>query len=581
METITDDSNSTVTMNTLETVLDESKLIVTVNTLDTVYEVKNQDTICDESKCSEITKTDEIAAGESNCSAVMDSVVKADKSMSPVEEAIISGSNCAISSTSKRVAAESHEPECKKAKLESNNPVKDSLSVLSQSDFSLKEEDGKSTKSCDDAVIRRNQADSSEKQSPLTETQAGITEYLGSHKGFSAVIKQRYSDFIVNEIDMLGNVVQLTQMELSECLDKSNTECEQEGEITSDIISKEDIAKLENLIKSGDKNTIVNIIAPQDKDARTKIHLAIKKKYPQAETKTADVDGQKMIQVMWKTGKSRDRNKDDWPESKKDYKYVKFVLYKENKDTMDAIGLISKNLKVKESLFQYAGTKDKRAKTSQEITSYKIHPKKLSFMNKVLWNMGLGNFQYVKEPLKLGQLSGNQFTIVLRNVQESLETVNSAITSLKTQGFINYFGMQRFGTTLVPTHRVGCSLLHGDWEKAVDLILMPRDDNPSKDAFQKVWMETKDPEATLKVTPPYCGLERNLLEALKKKMKPFNALEKISRNTRLLYIHSYQAFVWNQMVSKRLKVFGFQPIVGDLVLKDGSDSSGWFWTVVY
>lgn len=43
--------------------------------------------------------------------------------------------------------------------------------------------------------------------------------------------------------------------------------------------------------------------------------------------------------------KSRDKFQDDWPKSKKSCRFVKFVLYKENKDTMDAIGLIAKNLK--------------------------------------------------------------------------------------------------------------------------------------------------------------------------------------------------------------------------------------------
>ena len=34
---------------------------------------------------------------------------------------------------------------------------------------------------------------------------------------------------------------------------------------------------------------------------------------------------------------------------------------------------------------------------------------------------------------------------------------------------------------------------------------------------------------------------------------------------RLTYIHAYQSFLWNTVVSKRLAKFGLQPIVGDLV----------------
>ncbi|GFR57424.1 pseudouridylate synthase 7 (putative), partial [Elysia marginata] len=110
---------------------------------------------------------------------------------------------------------------------------------------------------------------------------------------------------------------------------------------------------------------------------------------------------------------------------------------------------------------------------------------------------------YVEEPLKLGQLSGNRFTVVLRNVEANKEVVDKALTSLKTAGFINYFGMQRFGTTSVPTHKIGSALLHGDWKKAVDLILMPRDEFPNKAKFQKIWQETGNAKKTLQEVPRY------------------------------------------------------------------------------
>lgn len=42
-----------------------------------------------------------------------------------------------------------------------------------------------------------------------------------------------------------------------------------------------------------------------------------------------------------------------------------------------------------------------------------------------------------------------------RNISGTNEQVNQALTSLKQTGFINYYGMQRFGTTAVPTQQVG------------------------------------------------------------------------------------------------------------------------------
>ena len=39
---------------------------------------------------------------------------------------------------------------------------------------------------------------------------------------------------------------------------------------------------------------------------------------------------------------------------------------------------------------------------------------------------------------------------------------------------------------------------------------------------------------------------------------------------RLTYIHAYQSFLWNTVVSKRLSKFGPIPIVGDLVFAPGT-----------
>lgn len=40
---------------------------------------------------------------------------------------------------------------------------------------------------------------------------------------------------------------------------------------------------------------------------------------------------------------------------------------------------------------------------------------------------------------------------------------------------------------------------------------------------------------------------------------------------RLLYIHSFQSLVWNNVVSKRIKQFGMKPVVGDIVLINEND----------
>lgn len=36
-----------------------------------------------------------------------------------------------------------------------------------------------------------------------------------------------------------------------------------------------------------------------------------------------------------------------------------------------------------------------------------------------------------------------------------------------------------------------------------------------------------------------------------------------------MYIHSYQSYVWNNTVSKRIEEYGLKAVPGDLVLKGG------------
>lgn len=37
---------------------------------------------------------------------------------------------------------------------------------------------------------------------------------------------------------------------------------------------------------------------------------------------------------------------------------------------------------------------------------------------------------------------------------------------------------------------------------------------------------------------------------------------------RLMYIHAYQSYIWNCVVSRRMKQFGAEPVIGDLAICD-------------
>uniref|UniRef100_A0A6I8NUA7 Pseudouridylate synthase 7 homolog n=1 Tax=Ornithorhynchus anatinus TaxID=9258 RepID=A0A6I8NUA7_ORNAN len=371
----------------------------------------------------------------------------------------------------------------------------------------------------------------------LTELDVGITKFVSKHQGFSGILKERYSDFVVHEIGKDGRVSHLD--DLSVPVDE---------EVVEDT-----------------------------KEKRTVIHQAVKSLFPGLETKTEDREGKKYIVAYHAAGRkalakvrtATDPRKHSWPKSRGSYCH--FVLYKENKDTMDAINVLSKFLRVTPNIFSYMGTKDKRAITVQEIAVLKITAQRLAHLNKCLMNFKLGNFSYQKSPLKLGELQGNHFTVVLRNITGTDGQVQQAMTSLREIGFINYFGMQRFGTTAVPTYQVGRAILQNCWTEVMDLILKPRP-GAEKGYLVKCreeWAKTKDPAAALKKLPVKRCVEGQLLRGLSKYglKNVVSAFGIIPRNNRLMYIHSYQSYVWNNMVSKRIEEYGLQPVPGDLVLK--------------
>ena len=54
------------------------------------------------------------------------------------------------------------------------------------------------------------------------------------------------------------------------------------------------------------------------------------------------------------------------------------------------------------------------------------------------------------------------------------ETIDRRCAWVRERGFINYFGLQRFGSGGAPTSEVGLAMLKEDWEGAVRLIMTPR-----------------------------------------------------------------------------------------------------------
>lgn len=404
------------------------------------------------------------------------------------------------------------------------------------------------------------------RENSLREEDVGITEFVNRSYCVKGVIKQRYSDFHVNEIDTSGRRVCLTTqvppVEKVQVLDLET------------VLGPEFFDQIENLMEDENGEAVTIPADSLTKDSRRQIHEVIRKHYhPSLQSSTDEKEGKKIITIFRVCYVLRGRSVPTWPSHRKNY--TQFVMYKENTDTMEAVKSIARCLRYKLKLLTYAGVKDKRAKTSQLVTGYRIEPEKLASLNSKLRNVKLGNFTYVEDALKLGDLGGNRFRVAIRKVTASVEDIKRCVTSLSEDGFINYFGMQRFGTTEVPTHHIGRALLLGQWQKAIELILKPRErDEPNLAECRKEWWLTRDAKKVYGMLTRKNSIEGHLLAGLSAHNRNdfVNALNNIPRNMRLMYVHSYQSYVWNRLVSRRIQKFGISVMNGDMYLpSDCSD----------
>ena len=85
----------------------------------------------------------------------------------------------------------------------------------------------------------------------------------------------------------------------------------------------------------------------------------------------------------------------------------------------------------------------------------------------------MGSFERVFKPLKLGALKGNRFSVALRFINHDIgdAQIRANVQSVRNQGFINYFGMQRFGSYNIRSHQIGRECLLQNWRKVIEMIL--------------------------------------------------------------------------------------------------------------
>lgn len=258
----------------------------------------------------------------------------------------------------------------------------------------------------------------------------------------------------------------------------------------------------------------------------------------------------------------------------------RFLLVKvtsRNWETNRLVRELSRSLGISRRRISFAGTKDKRAVTTQLMTFEGIETEDLSRIR--LRDIDLVPLHRTARRLELGHLLGNRFRVRLTDIQlprqELPERLDAIVGELQSAGgFPNFFGLQRFGDKRPISHLVGRSIVRGDLQGAVELYLAHPQPAEEEDAFmaRKAFEESGDVSRALREYPDRLGFEKALLNHLRRRPGDYKgALMQLPHNLLTLFVYAYQAFLFNKILSLRQEEglpLG-EPLVGDLILPMG------------
>ena len=278
-------------------------------------------------------------------------------------------------------------------------------------------------------------------------------------------------------------------------------------------------------------------------------------------------------------------------------------------DTNDFARRLSNGLGISRERVSWAGTKDKRAVTTQLFGLRGVAPADLPTIR----GADIEPVGRVGRDLAFGDLAGNAFEIrVTGTVDDAEPRADAVARELRAFAGVdsaggdrtdvdapvavpNYFGQQRFGSRRPVTGRVGLAIVRGDPREAVRRYTgdpapaEPADTQAGRERVDAAFGERSDSDggdrdapgdgdwaACLDAMPRKLGFERSMLHRLDERdVDPaapaahddwWYALEAVPSNLQRLFVNAAQSTLFNRILSERLRrgLPFDRPVAGDV-----------------
>ena len=248
--------------------------------------------------------------------------------------------------------------------------------------------------------------------------------------------------------------------------------------------------------------------------------------------------------------------------------------------TLDAVRRVADGLGVPVEAVRYSGIKDAVAVTAQHLSirqSSLAAVEQLAAPNVILKNLTEG-----KGALAVGELAGNRFTLFIRTPEPlAPDALVARVRQLQTDGIVNYYGVQRFGSPRFLSHLYGLHLCRGDLAGAVKTFLTEASPTevPVSAAYRSEaassWGDWAAMRASLGRLPYTFRHENAMLDAMVAANVPnpfFPALAAIPQQVEM-WARAYASYLANRLMSKAARGLGEVPAEIPLLLTMEPDAA--------